>query len=59
MSTAGFGGITRNLIDCYVALIQLWRPGDRIFLIGFSRRLHGEVPRRHHGALPDSDTCGR
>ncbi|MET4149070.1 DUF2235 domain-containing protein [Bradyrhizobium sp. RT7b] len=32
----GFG-ITRNLIDCYAALIQLWRPGDRIFLVGFSR----------------------
>lgn len=32
----GFG-ITRNLVDCYAALIQLWRPGDRIFLIGFSR----------------------
>lgn len=32
----GFG-ITRNLIDCYAAIIQLWRPGDRIFLIGFSR----------------------
>lgn len=32
----GFG-ITRNLIDCYAAIIQLWRPGDRIFLVGFSR----------------------
>jgi uncharacterized protein (DUF2235 family) len=32
----GFG-ITRNVIDCYAALIQLWQPGDRIFLIGFSR----------------------
>ncbi|MDN4985550.1 DUF2235 domain-containing protein [Bradyrhizobium sp. WYCCWR 13022] len=32
----GFG-ITRNLIDCYAALIRLWRPGDRIFMIGFSR----------------------
>jgi hypothetical protein len=32
----GFG-ITRNIIDCYAALIRLWRPGDRIFLIGFSR----------------------
>ena len=31
----GFG-ITRNIIDCYAALI-LWRPGDRIFLIEFSR----------------------
>ena len=32
----GFG-ITRNIIDCYAALIQLWEPGDRIFLFGFSR----------------------
>src|SRR6266536_2418843 len=32
----GFG-ITRNIIDCYSALIQLWRPGDRIILFGFSR----------------------
>jgi uncharacterized protein (DUF2235 family) len=32
----GFG-ITRNVIDCYAALIQLWQPGDRIFLVGFSR----------------------
>jgi uncharacterized protein (DUF2235 family) len=30
-------GITRNIIDCYAALIRLWRPGDRIFLFGFSR----------------------
>jgi uncharacterized protein (DUF2235 family) len=30
-------GITRNIIDCYTAIIQLWRPGDRIFLFGFSR----------------------
>src|SRR5690348_12621714 len=30
-------GITKNIIDCYVALIRLWRPGDRIFLFGFSR----------------------
>jgi uncharacterized protein (DUF2235 family) len=32
----GFG-ITRNIIDCYAALIRLWEPGDRIFLCGFSR----------------------
>ena len=32
----GFG-ITRNIIDCYAALIRMWRPGDRIFLFGFSR----------------------
>jgi hypothetical protein len=30
-------GITHNLVDCYVALMHLWRPGDRIFLFGFSR----------------------
>jgi uncharacterized protein (DUF2235 family) len=32
----GFG-ITRNIIDCYAALIRLWEPGDRIFIFGFSR----------------------
>ena len=32
----GFG-ITANIIDCYAALIRLWQPGDRIFLVGFSR----------------------
>lgn len=30
-------GITANMIDCYAALIRLWRPGDRVFLFGFSR----------------------
>jgi uncharacterized protein (DUF2235 family) len=30
-------GLTHNIIDCYTAIIQLWRPGDRIFLFGFSR----------------------
>ncbi len=30
-------GITQNIIDCYAALIRLWRPGDRIYLFGFSR----------------------
>jgi uncharacterized protein (DUF2235 family) len=30
-------GITRNIIDCYAAIIRLWRPGDRLFLFGFSR----------------------
>jgi uncharacterized protein (DUF2235 family) len=32
----GFG-ITANITDCYAALIRLWRPGDRIYLFGFSR----------------------
>src|SRR6266571_1729127 len=30
-------GITRNIIDCYAAIIRRWEPGDRIFLFGFSR----------------------
>jgi uncharacterized protein (DUF2235 family) len=30
-------GITANIIDCYAAILSLWRPGDRIFLFGFSR----------------------
>ena len=30
-------GITRNIIDCYAAIIRMWHPGDRIFLFGFSR----------------------
>src|ERR1700730_9915462 len=30
-------GLTRNIVDCYAAIIRLWEPGDRIFLFGFSR----------------------
>lgn len=30
-------GITRNIVDCYGEIIRVWRPGDRIFLFGFSR----------------------
>jgi Uncharacterized alpha/beta hydrolase domain (DUF2235) len=30
-------GITANIVDCYAALIRLYRDGDRVFLIGFSR----------------------
>jgi uncharacterized protein (DUF2235 family) len=30
-------GLTRNIIDCYAAIIRLWKPGDRIYLFGFSR----------------------
>jgi uncharacterized protein (DUF2235 family) len=30
-------GLTGNIIDCYAALVRMWQPGDRIFLIGFSR----------------------
>jgi len=30
-------GISWNIADCYDALIRMYEPGDRIFLIGFSR----------------------
>jgi Uncharacterized alpha/beta hydrolase domain (DUF2235) len=30
-------GITRNIVDCYAAIIDLYEEGDRVFLIGFSR----------------------
>jgi uncharacterized protein (DUF2235 family) len=30
-------GITKNIIDCYAAIIRLAKPDDRIFLFGFSR----------------------
>jgi uncharacterized protein (DUF2235 family) len=30
-------GLTGNIVDCYAALVRMWQPGDRIFLIGFSR----------------------
>jgi uncharacterized protein (DUF2235 family) len=32
----GFG-ITQKIIDCYVAIVSVWQPGDRIYLFGFSR----------------------
>jgi uncharacterized protein (DUF2235 family) len=32
----GFG-ITKKIVDCYIALIGVWEPGDRIYLFGFSR----------------------
>jgi uncharacterized protein (DUF2235 family) len=30
-------GIARNIVDCYAALLLSWKPGDRVFLFGFSR----------------------
>ena len=37
LSQATGFGLTTNIIDCYESIIQLWRPGDRIYLFGFSR----------------------
>jgi uncharacterized protein (DUF2235 family) len=56
-------GITANIVDCYAALIRLYRDGDRIFLIGFSRGAYTirslagvisfcGIPRALPGGLP-------
>jgi uncharacterized protein (DUF2235 family) len=31
------GGLTKRIIDGYAAIVSVWRPGDRIYLFGFSR----------------------
>ena len=31
------GGLTNRIVQCYVGIISVWRPGDRIYLFGFSR----------------------
>ena len=36
-SSATGRGITHNIIDCYEAILNLYEPGDRILLFGFSR----------------------
>jgi uncharacterized protein (DUF2235 family) len=37
LSKATGYGITRNIVDCYTALMHSYEPGDDIFLFGFSR----------------------
>jgi uncharacterized protein (DUF2235 family) len=37
LSGATGTGISRNIADCYEAIIKHYEPGDRIFLFGFSR----------------------
>src|SRR5262249_20736997 len=39
---------TKKIIDCYAPILSLWRPGDRIFLIGSSR---GAYPVRCVGGV--------
>lgn len=36
-SSAIGSGISRNIADCYEAILKQYEPGDRIFLFGFSR----------------------
>ncbi|MDF2119102.1 DUF2235 domain-containing protein, partial [Roseiarcaceae bacterium H3SJ34-1] len=57
-------GITLNIADCYEFLINHYKPGDRIFMVGFSRgaytvrslanliRLCGIPTKTPHGPLP-------
>ncbi len=30
-------GLTANVEQCWAAIVKVWEPGDRIFLVGFSR----------------------
>ena len=30
-------GLSQKIAECYVCIISVWRPGDRIYLFGFSR----------------------
>lgn len=55
-------GISRNIKDCYEALVEHHEPGDRIFLFGFSRGAY--TVRSMAGALslcgiPARDKAGR
>ena len=73
LSEATGFGLTTNIIDCYKSIIRLWRPGDRIYLFGFSRGAytarcvagvlaHCGVPTRLENGLPmkyDSATAHR
>src|SRR3954469_20139382 len=35
MLSSGFGtGLTRNVADCYEAILSVYEPGDRIYLFG-------------------------
>ncbi len=31
------GGLTNQIVECYSAIVSVWKPGDRIYLLGFSR----------------------
>lgn len=37
MASATGSGISRNITDCYEAILERYEPGDRIYLFGFSR----------------------
>jgi uncharacterized protein (DUF2235 family) len=55
-------GISQNIRDCYTALIEHYEPGDRAFLIGFSR---GAFTVRSLGGvlslcgIPQRDAAGK
>ncbi|MDK9696746.1 MAG: DUF2235 domain-containing protein [Siculibacillus sp.] len=59
-------GLTKNIEDCYEAILRVYEPGDRIFLFGFSRGAYTVrclaavlhfcgVPRRINGEVLKKD----
>src|SRR5579863_6003257 len=55
------GGITKKIIDCYVAILGVWRPGDRIYLFGFSRGAYTVRCLAHVLeviGIPKTEACG-
>ncbi len=55
-------GISRNIKDCYAAIIENYEPGDRIFLFGFSRGAYTVRSMASVLALcgvPQHDAAGR
>ena len=55
------GGITKKIIDCYVAILGVWQPGDRIYLFGFSRGAYTVRCLAHVLeviGIPKTEACG-
>jgi uncharacterized protein (DUF2235 family) len=51
-------GIKRNIADCYEFIINHYRPGDRIFLFGFSRGAYTVRSVATHGHVkPGNPHC--
>jgi len=60
LASATGRGITKNIIDCYEAILNFYEPGDRIYLFGFSRGgLHRAFGRGSDGTMWGADSRRR